>query len=58
MPVNESEPTVSRRDLLRMIGQSAGAAMMYQAMTALGFARESRRSGPVDLAARRAARRC
>ncbi len=32
---------ISRRDLLRKIGFSAGAAMMYQAMSTLGFARES-----------------
>jgi monoamine oxidase len=49
MPVNESEPTVSRRELLRRIGQSAGAALMYQSMSALGFAPESSYAGPVDL---------
>jgi monoamine oxidase len=47
--VNESEPTVSRRELLRRIGQSAGAALMYQSMSALGFAPESSYAGPVDL---------
>jgi monoamine oxidase len=40
----------SRRDVLRMIGLSAGGAAMYQAMTALGFAAESKYKGPVDLA--------
>ncbi|MGA9423030.1 MAG: FAD-dependent oxidoreductase, partial [Rhodanobacteraceae bacterium] len=40
----------SRRALLRMIGLSAGSAAMYQAMTALGFARESTYAGPLDLA--------
>ncbi|MGA9333847.1 MAG: flavin monoamine oxidase family protein [Rudaea sp.] len=39
----------SRRDVLRMIGLSAGGAAMYQAMTALGFATESKYKGPVDL---------
>lgn len=39
----------SRRDVLRTIGLTAGGAAMYQAMTALGFARESRYAGPVDL---------
>ena len=41
--------SMTRRDLLRMIGATAGGAAMYQAMTSLGFARESRRSGPIDL---------
>jgi monoamine oxidase len=40
---------MSRRELLRTIGLAAGGAAMYQAMTALGFAAESRRTGPVDL---------
>lgn len=30
-----------RRDLLRMIGATAGGAAMYQAMTSLGLATES-----------------
>jgi len=41
--------SISRRDLLRKIGFSAGAAMMYQAMSTLGFARESDYRGPVEL---------
>ncbi|HSE13939.1 MAG TPA: flavin monoamine oxidase family protein [Rudaea sp.] len=41
--------SVSRRDLLRTIGRSAGAAMMYQAMSTLGFARESDYGGPIEL---------
>ena len=49
MPVNESASALSRRELLRRIGQSAGAALMYQSMTALGFARESTYTGPIDL---------
>ena len=40
----------SRRDVLCKIGLSAGGAAMYQAMTALGFAAESKYKGPVDLA--------
>ncbi len=40
----------SRRDVLRTIGLAAGGAAMYQAMTALGFAAESKYQGPVDLA--------
>src|SRR5271154_1938474 len=39
----------SRRDLLRMIGVSAGSAAMYQAMNSLGFAAESPYQGPIDL---------
>src|SRR5580658_5485712 len=39
----------SRRDLLRMIGGTAGAAAMYQAMSSLGFAAESSYRGPVEL---------
>jgi len=30
--------SVSRRDLLRLIGASAGGAAMYHAMSTLGFA--------------------
>jgi monoamine oxidase len=38
-----------RRDLLRMIGLTAGGAMMYQAMSSLGLAAESTFRGPVKL---------
>jgi monoamine oxidase len=40
---------LSRRDLLRMIGVSAGAAAMYQAMSSLGVAADSPYRGPIDL---------
>jgi len=40
---------LSRRDLFRMIGITAGSAAMYQAMSALGFAADSPYAGPVDL---------
>jgi monoamine oxidase len=40
---------VSRRDLLRLIGVSAGSAAMYHAMSTLGFADPSPYKGPVDL---------
>ena len=40
---------LSRRELLRMIGVSAGSAAMYQAMSSLGFAAESPYQGPIDL---------
>jgi monoamine oxidase len=41
--------TLRRRDLLSLIGAVAGSAAMYQAMTALGFAAESRYRGPIRL---------
>ncbi len=40
---------LSRRELLRMIGLTAGNAAMYQAMSSLGFAAESTYRGPIDL---------
>ena len=40
---------LSRRGLLSMIGATAGAAAMYQAMSSLGFAAESPYKGPIDL---------
>jgi monoamine oxidase len=41
--------SLSRRELLRMIGVTAGNAAMYQAMSSLGFAAESPFRGPIDL---------
>jgi monoamine oxidase len=41
--------SVSRRDLLRLIGVSAGGAAMYHAMSTLGIADPSPYTGPVDL---------
>src|SRR6478672_11837860 len=41
--------TVSRRDLLSVIGAVSGSAAMYHAMTSLGFASESPYKGPVKL---------
>lgn len=40
---------MSRRSLFRMIGMAAGSAVMYQAMTELGFAAESGYKGPIKL---------
>jgi monoamine oxidase len=37
---------MTRRQLMRMIGLSAGSAVMYQAMSSLGLAAESSYSGP------------
>src|ERR1700734_2673564 len=48
----ENDPgssSVSRRQLLRMIGATAGGAAMYQAMSSLGLAAESPYKGPIDL---------
>jgi phytoene dehydrogenase-like protein len=47
--MSDAETSISRRDLLRRIGQTAGAAMMYRSMSALGFAGESNYTGPIDL---------
>ncbi|MFN4171504.1 MAG: flavin monoamine oxidase family protein, partial [Pseudorhodobacter sp.] len=47
----------SRRQLLTMIGQVAGVAAMYQAMTSLGFAGESGYTGDVALQGPRQGRR-
>jgi monoamine oxidase len=45
-----AEPaTVSRRDLLSLIGTVSGSAAMYHAMTSLGFAAESGYTGPIRL---------
>ena len=40
MPTDEPTGT-SRRDLLKLIGLTAGSAALYQAMTSLGYAAES-----------------
>lgn len=40
---------ISRRQMLALIGQAAGAGAMYQAMSTLGFAAESGYKGPVKL---------
>ena len=40
---------MDRRSLLKMIGTTAGTAVMYQAMTALGHAGESDFTGPIQL---------
>jgi monoamine oxidase len=46
---DEGRTGLRRRDLLALIGTVAGSSAMYQAMTSLGFASESRYSGPVRL---------
>jgi monoamine oxidase len=49
MENGEASGSLSRRQLLRMIGATAGASAMYQAMSSLGFAAESPYQGPIDL---------
>src|SRR5260370_7263462 len=49
MEKNSTVSSPSRRDLLRMIGVTAGSAAMYQAMTSLGFGADSPYRGPIDL---------
>jgi monoamine oxidase len=50
MENGEGSSSLSRRQLLRMIGATAGASSaMYQAMSSLGFAAESSYQGPIDL---------
>src|SRR5258707_9411866 len=41
--------TISRRDLLSVIGAVSGSAAMYHAMTSLGFASDSGYKGPIKL---------
>jgi monoamine oxidase len=43
------EDSLSRRDLLRLIGVTAGSAVMYQAMSSLSLAAESPYKGPIEL---------
>jgi monoamine oxidase len=46
--INDITPP-TRRDLLTMIGKAGGGLAMYQAMTALGHAAETRFTGPPQL---------
>src|ERR1700736_3180211 len=47
--MSKDHPTVSRRDLLSLIGAVSGSAAMYHAMTSLGFASDSGYKGPIKL---------
>ena len=49
MQPNKPFAGMSRRDLLTLIGMTAGSAAMYQAMTSLGFAAESGYKGRIKL---------
>jgi monoamine oxidase len=45
----QDQPATSRRDLFKMIGVAAGSAVMYHAMTELGYGAESGYNGPINL---------
>src|SRR5277367_3707596 len=45
----DPDAPMNRRTLFRMIGAAAGSAVMYQAMSQLGYAAESGYSGPIQL---------
>jgi monoamine oxidase len=45
----DSTGSINRRTLFSMIGAAAGASVMYNAMTSMGFAAESKYSGPIKL---------
>ncbi|MEK6199373.1 MAG: flavin monoamine oxidase, partial [Psychrobacter sp.] len=47
--MNDLLHSPTRRQLLSMIGKTAGATAMYQAMTTLGFASESSFKQEIDL---------
>ena len=47
--MGERATSMTRRELLSMIGATAGSAAMYQAMTSLGFAADSGYKGPIQL---------
>ncbi len=49
MENDDASRSLSRRQLLQLIGATAGAGAMYQAMSSLGFAAESPYQGPIDL---------
>src|ERR1700731_386629 len=49
MTMQDQPGSVSRRDLLSLIGAVSGSAAMYHAMTSLGFAAESPYKGPIRL---------
>ncbi len=48
---NQNSDGMSRRSLLNMIGTVAGSAVMYHAMTEMGYAGESGYNGPIKLSA-------
>src|ERR1700731_4874541 len=49
MTMQDQPASVSRRDLLSLIGAVSGSAAMYHAMTSLGFAGDSGYKGPITL---------
>src|SRR5471030_2964425 len=49
MPQELPSDGMSRRELFKLIGLTAGSYAMYQAMTSLGYAAESGYKGPIKL---------
>jgi monoamine oxidase len=49
MAIDSVSSEISRRNLLRMIGVTAGGAAMYQAMSTMGVTADSPYRGPIDL---------
>ena len=49
MVIDESVGPMNRRSLFKLIGAVAGSAVMYQAMSELGFAGESGYTGRTEL---------
>lgn len=49
MHIDEPNAGMRRRDLLKLIGMTAGSAAMYQAMSSMGLAATSDYSGPIKL---------
>ena len=48
--MSEGDATgIRKRDLLALIGMAAGGAVMYRAMSSMGFAAESTYTGPIRL---------
>ena len=46
---SDNQGSINRRTLFSMIGAAAGASVMYNAMSSMGFAAESKYSGPIKL---------
>src|SRR5258708_17633214 len=49
MMLEREGANMRRRDLVALIGTAAGGAVMYRAMSSLGFAAESTYAGPIRL---------
>ena len=49
MVTESTKPAMSRRQLFSLIGSVAGSAVMYEAMSTLAYAAESKFTGPIKL---------